>query len=496
VNIKAVRTKVPRHLCAHAPRCVDVPPVIGPGPGQLSRANCRVALFVCTLLALLLPTSPAAATYFETSVEPRADDRFKRAEYTLWVPDGVKQVRAVILHQHGCGYDGITLPRDLHWQALAAKYDAALIGTRLTEEGQCEEWSNPENGSGDAFLAALKSFARQSNHSELEGAPWVLWGHSGGAHWVIDMTLKYPERVVACFARSGGRIRGPVAPAPSDVPILFQLGGREKTDAFSPLFSSAHALFRLGRDRDANWSFAADPLTSHETYGSRFLAIPFFEACLAQRLPDLSDAATDGKGNPPAGEPVALRALDRSRAWLGDPETGHVAPVGEFKGDKWTAAWLPDEAVAWCWQQFVLTGSVADATPPPAPTRLVTRYENGAAVLHWSAAADVESGIKAFRVYRDGRLVAEVPEPSDAADHKRRAFQRGDAGDAPAPVDPSMQFVDPLGWPSSVYHVATVNHSDKESAMSNPSRAGWWQGRRYSFGKGRERTRSDLTGRG
>ena len=43
--------------------------------------------------------------------------------YTIWIPPGVKQLRGVVVHQHGCGEgscrSGLTGAYDLHWQALA-----------------------------------------------------------------------------------------------------------------------------------------------------------------------------------------------------------------------------------------------------------------------------------------------------------------------------------------------------------------------------------------
>ena len=52
--------------------------------------------------------------------------------YTLWIPDGVKAFRGIIVHQHGAGMtaskEGSTAAYDLHWQALAKKWDCALLG--------------------------------------------------------------------------------------------------------------------------------------------------------------------------------------------------------------------------------------------------------------------------------------------------------------------------------------------------------------------------------
>jgi hypothetical protein len=57
--------------------------------------------------------------------------------YRLWIPDGAKTLRGVIVHQHGCGAGSgkaaATAADDLHWQALARKWDCALIGPQYHE---------------------------------------------------------------------------------------------------------------------------------------------------------------------------------------------------------------------------------------------------------------------------------------------------------------------------------------------------------------------------
>jgi len=53
--------------------------------------------------------------------------------YTLWIPDGVKTLRGIIVHQHGAGttasIEGSAAAYDLHWQALAKKWDCAVWGS-------------------------------------------------------------------------------------------------------------------------------------------------------------------------------------------------------------------------------------------------------------------------------------------------------------------------------------------------------------------------------
>jgi hypothetical protein len=54
-------------------------------------------------------------------------------DYYLWIPADAKKLRGVIVHQHGCGggasTGGLTAANDLHWQALAKKWNCALLGS-------------------------------------------------------------------------------------------------------------------------------------------------------------------------------------------------------------------------------------------------------------------------------------------------------------------------------------------------------------------------------
>ena len=69
--------------------------------------------------------------------------------YRLWIPDGTKTLRGVIVHQHGCGEGSnkgaVTAAQDLHWQALARKWDCALLGPQYhqAEQDNCRLWCDP-----------------------------------------------------------------------------------------------------------------------------------------------------------------------------------------------------------------------------------------------------------------------------------------------------------------------------------------------------------------
>jgi hypothetical protein len=144
----------------------------------------------------------------------------------------VTRLRGVIVHQHGAGLNaaahGALAAYDLHWQALAKKWDCALLGSTYhvlnnaidTSPGGAQLWFDPGMGSDKTFLNALSELASKSGHPELDAVPRVLWGHSGGGIWSDVMTDLHPERVVAVFLRSGAAamFRRRVSPNPRSLP--------------------------------------------------------------------------------------------------------------------------------------------------------------------------------------------------------------------------------------------------------------------------------------
>src|SRR4029078_3396677 len=94
-----------------------------------------------------------------------ADELQLGVTYTLWIPEGKARLRGLIVHQHGCGsgacQGGATAAYDLHWQALAKKWNCALLGPSYHQEDKqnCRLWCYPGFGSHRTFLNALTHFA-------------------------------------------------------------------------------------------------------------------------------------------------------------------------------------------------------------------------------------------------------------------------------------------------------------------------------------------------
>jgi pimeloyl-ACP methyl ester carboxylesterase len=423
-------------------------------------------------LALISGTANAAGTYFEVGYPAAAEPSELQlgVSYTLWIPDKAPKIRAIIVHQHGCGVGackgGATAAYDLHWQALAEKWDAALLGPSFHQEEKqnCRLWCDPRNGSHTTFLRAIAHFAAVSKHPELETVPWCLWGHSGGGFWASIMETMYPQRIVAVWLRSGtafatwekGDIAKPEIPSATyTIPTMCNPGVKEKGDKrFNGAWVGCWSMFQTYREKGAPIGFAPDPRTAHECGDSRYLAIPFFDACLAMRLPQ--KGAADQK----------LRPIDPQAVWLGAPLTSIAMPVAQYTGEVTEAVWLPSEHVAKAWAEYVQTGTVGDNSPPPAPFAVrATAKRDKTVEITWQAKADFESGIAAFVVQRDNAELARVPE-KPAARFGRPLFQAMSYHDTPESPLPEMRFVDKLAPPGvgHQYRIVAINSVGLRSA--------------------------------
>lgn len=394
---------------------------------------------------------------YEASTEPGG--LAFAVNYTIWIPEDVETLRGVVVHQHGCGEgsckSGLTGAFDLHWQALARKHGCALLGPSYEQPQQadCQKWCDPRNGSGEAFQRCLVDLGRKAGHPELATVPWALWGHSGGGHWAGGMVLVHPERVAAAWLRSGVPLFEPnpertsirpheLPEAALGVPVMCNPGTKEgvtvKDGRFAKVWPANVTFLETMRARGGLVGVAVDPLTAHECGNQRYLAIRWLDACLAARLPEKP------------GDP--LRPMPEKGGWLAPITGGDAVPAARFEGDPGKAGWLPNEAIARAWTEYVKDTAVTDDTPPPAPTDV--RVEGG--TVTWRVRADVESGLAGFEVHRDGALLAKLPGQNRFG---RPLFQNLQYSDTPTQPLAPLRYVDESAKPGErhVYRVIAIN---------------------------------------
>lgn len=446
---------------------------------MLRRISFLVSCLAAVVCAWPLAASGQVAPYdvFPAAEAPYYRVRYEGSEkagelrfpvnYTVWIPADVKALRGVIVHQHGCGEgsckSGLTGAFDLHWQALAKKHDCALLAPAYEqpEMADCQLWCDPRNGSDGAFQRCLVELGAKSGHPELATVPWALWGHSGGGHWAGGMVLLHPERVAAAWLRSGvpllkanpdrPTIKAHTVPSAAlQVPIMCNLGTKEgvtvKEGRFAGVWPANEAFFGVVRGQGGLVGVAVDPLTAHECGNQRYLAIPWLDACLSARLPKT------------AGQP--LRAMPSSDAWLAAIASVEAVPAGKFSGDALQAIWLPNEAIARGWMQYVKDTAVADTTPPPAPKGVKVRGNE----LTWEAAADLESGLAHFVIERDGQVLASYPSDSKNP-YGRLLFQNLQYSDTPSQPLVPLRFTDAKAEAERkhTYRVIAVNTAGLKS---------------------------------
>jgi hypothetical protein len=163
-----------------------------------------------------------------------------------------------------------------------------------------------------------------------------------------------------------------------------------------------------------------------------------------------------------------LRPVDRSQAWLATYPGDTAVPAKEFKGDEKKSIWLPNEKVARAWMEYVRTGTVSDASLPPAPfgVRVNDKGEQGTEIA-WEAEADMASGLGGFVVIRDGVGIARLPQRPPEEVFGRPLFQGLSFHDTPTAPLPKMSYLDAATKGGS-NHVYTVTALSSAGVPSNP----------------------------
>ena len=124
-----------------------------------------------------------------------------------------------------------------------------------------------------------------------------------------------------------------------------------------------------------------EPTTDH--WGGRFVHI---------------NDGKDPPGNP--DEYPSWYVDDPSEEWKAGGKDGALT-IAQYRRN-YFGDWAERmDRARWAW----------DETAPPAPAGVTAEPRDGHAVdLSWDASNDPESGIKSYRIYRDGELIDEVPE--------------------------------------------------------------------------------------
>jgi poly(3-hydroxybutyrate) depolymerase len=268
-------------------------------------------------------------------------DNYEAANFRLWIPESLRTVRAVLVLSPGSNGDGRNQVMDSTWEAYAIENQLALVGVSFQDKaprGIFENYVDVARGSGDAFLGAIRSFARESGHTELATAPFLLWGMSAGGELNYEMTLWKPERVVAFIVNKGGIYWHALASTEARaVPGILFAGGTDLDSRIGTIFG----LFALNRRGGALWSFSVEPCAGHVVGKSQALAMMFYADMLKARL---DGAPLNADGAP------KLNALTEQSGLIGNITDFTFGPAAARVNTNVSTSWLPNERIARGWQ--------------------------------------------------------------------------------------------------------------------------------------------------
>ena len=233
------------------------------------------------------------------------------------------------------------------------------------------------------------------------------------------------------------------------VPVMCNLGTKEgvtvKDGRFAGVWPANEAFFTEVRAKGGLIGVAVDPLTAPRV---RQPALP--RDPVARCLPVRASARKTRR----SAQAHAGRRTRGSPRCTRRAEVIAPVPAAKFAGDADKSAWLPNEAIARAWMQYVKDTAVTDATPPPAPTNLRVKGNE----LTWEAEADLESGLASFIIERDGQFLANVPEQGKNP-FGRPIFQNLQYSDTPTQPLVPMRFTDTKAEAGKThqYRVIAVN---------------------------------------
>ncbi|MBA4187141.1 MAG: hypothetical protein C0467_03900 [Planctomycetaceae bacterium] len=252
----------------------------------------------------------------------------------IFIPD-VKVVRGVIVHAMNAQFK-----TDDRWADLGRELGFAHVVMSIDRKA-----NNRPTKLTAALAESLKEFAAKSGHPELVHAPRVGTGHSAGG-MVTDVLIRDPAlTLTTCVDCSWVLDPAKLDAEGKKVPLLFTMGAIP--DAFKML-PAIEQFYVPARKDSLAWGLGLQHGCAHDWGNAAALQVPWMKAIVAIRL----DPAAD-----PTKGPVKLKPVVLEDGWLGDREATNgtyatIASWADYKGDRATAAWLPDRTTAEVWRAW------------------------------------------------------------------------------------------------------------------------------------------------
>lgn len=136
----------------------------------------------------------------------------RKADVLVWIPDGTRRVRAVLLVPENTDSKHFLEHEPL--RAVARRQGMALVYMRGFNTGIEYQRSKPTGtppAAPDNVLKLLDLLARETGIAEFRHAPWISFGKSSRGEFPFRLGWNHPERTIAAVTYHG---EGPTWPIP------------------------------------------------------------------------------------------------------------------------------------------------------------------------------------------------------------------------------------------------------------------------------------------
>lgn len=248
-----------------------------------------------------------------------------RADILVWVPEGAKHIRAMMLIPNNSDSKGIG-----EWESIrkvAAKHEMAVVYLRNFGTA-IEHTQTPDP---DRIQTLLDRIVKETNIAEFRFAPWITVGKSSRGEFPFRMAWLHPQRTIATITWHGETPVWPPAKwAKLNHETIFHISINGETEWGGTWFNHvrpsllnyrakqgwlAHQVVSKGVDHgnypDGGGSYREVPKPGQALRSQAwdYLAL-YIDNALTARLP---------KDRYPTDGPVTLKTVDESTGYLIDP---------------------------------------------------------------------------------------------------------------------------------------------------------------------------------
>lgn len=172
----------------------------------ISRKAVRIIMLLAALLlhgfhgTQVFAVGVGGSGMYQWSVELRgytSNETGKAPVAYLWIPDGCKQVKAVILSQQNMTEEAIY--KNQKFQAQMKKLGVAMVWVAPAFNNN---W-DPSSGAQGIFEGIMDNLAGQSGHAEIGNAPVIPLGHSAQATFPWNFAAWNPNRTLCIISFHG-----------------------------------------------------------------------------------------------------------------------------------------------------------------------------------------------------------------------------------------------------------------------------------------------------